>query len=159
MIRVIVPLVVASGLAASPVRAQSAGVSRDGLSGSTLALHLMVDLLAGMVVVGHATMYGNMLLAGASPGETLASGMGAWPTVTLTALAGSAALAAGAVGLAGGDDDARSISIISTTIGSLALACAGVDLVLTLVSAEPSVVAPMAFADGHRFFAGVTARF
>jgi hypothetical protein len=146
------------GLAATPARAQTAGVARDGLSGGTLALHLVADLLAGMIVIGHGTMYGNMLLSDAPVRETLQSGMGAWPTITLAAVAGSAALAIGAVGLAGGDEQARTISIVSTTVGSLALACAALDLTLFLLTQEPQPVAPVAFHDGDTFFAGIAGR-
>jgi len=151
-------LVLVVGLAATPALAQNAGVTRDGLSSNTLILHLVVDLLATMVVVGHATMYGSMLMSDATTKATLESGMGAWPTITLTAVAGTAALAAGAVGLASGDEDARTISIVSTVIGSAALACAGLDLTLTLLGAESATVSVW-FGDGERLFAGVGGRF
>ena len=152
-----VALVFALTLAAAPARAQTAGVPRDGLSGGTLALHLVIDLVAGMIVVGHGTMYGNMLLSGSSARETLDAGPGAWPTIAVTAVAGTAALAAGVVGLAGGDEDQRAISVVSTTVGSLALACAALDLALHLGSSAP--VAPVVAGSDHGLVVGVAGRF
>lgn len=144
---------------AAPARAQTGGVARDGLSGDTLALHLIVDLVAVMVVVGHGTMYGSMLASGAPVRETLESGMGVWPTVALTTAVGSAALALGTLGLVDGEQDARTISVVSTTAGSLALACAALDLTLHLSSRESVPVVPVVFDWGGGFGAGIRGRF
>lgn len=159
MRQVAVAIVVALLLTATPAQAQTGGLERDGLSGNTLALHLVIDLLATLTVVGHASMYGNMLATGASTRVTLDSGMGAWPTIASSALAGSAALAVGAVGLASGGDEARTISIVSVSAGSLALACAALDLTLFLLTEESAEITPVVFGVGDHHLVGLAGRF